>query len=126
MGDESKIKRLIRENGPFVWKTYWGVYFGTLGATFLGIQCGIADPARFLQKMGVKSTSDMLHIFFESHVRWSSFGGWIQSSPWMANLAVAWLVAEACEPVRIAATTILVPILLSRKEKERDSSRSGM
>jgi hypothetical protein len=31
-------------DGTLVWRTYWGVYVGTLGGLFLGIQSGMVNP----------------------------------------------------------------------------------
>ena len=112
----SKTKKLIQKHGPLVWKTYWGVYFGTLGATFVGIQSGVFDPVRILWN-NKSSSKQLLSNFLQSHRRLSPYQSWIQSTPWLTNFVVAWLVAEALEPVRIAATSILVPILSSSDEK---------
>jgi len=121
----SPMKDLIRQHGPLVWKTYWGVYFGTLGAVFLGTQSGLLDPVRFLHRKEASSaisTMNLVTNFFQSHTWLSPYSAWIQSSPWLANFIVAWLVAEACEPLRIGITSVLVPILSKSQLEDKLSS----
>jgi hypothetical protein len=124
----SGMATLVRRNGPLVWKTYWGVYFGSLGAVFLGLQSGLVNPSGIsLSARGGTSatTGDVLFNFLKSRPRLTPYSSWIKSHPMVANLAVAWLVTEACEPIRIGATCVLVPLLSRDDWRQQEQGQRG-
>ena len=52
--------------------------------------------------------------------RLARYAEYVRQHPMAANLFVAWIIAEAMEPIRIAATGVLVPVIANwRKRKQR-------
>jgi hypothetical protein len=116
---------MVEKYGPFVWKTYCGLYFGTLGGAFLGVQWGVLGVQwgvmnPLLQWVAGKSGRpfstpvEFAVNFLHSHRRLARYAVRVQSNPWAANLVLAFLITEATEPLRIACTGALVPILAKR------------
>jgi hypothetical protein len=113
------MKEFIQKHKHLVWEIHWGVYFIALGAAFFGLQSGTFDPALILWN-NKRNSQQLLSNFLQSHHKLSPYKSWIQSTPWLTNFVVAWWLAEALELVRIAATSILVPIL-SFSDEEPDT-----
>jgi hypothetical protein len=114
---------LCKEYGPLVWKTYWGVYFGTLGGLFVGVQSGVLNPLRVLSGTNTQTVSEYAAGFLQRHARVARYAPFVQSHPMAANFLVAFAIAEASEPIRIAATAILVPSIARRRKYENMSEQ---
>jgi Protein of unknown function (DUF1279) len=106
--------------GPLVWKTYWGVYFGTLGGLFIGVQSGVLNPLRVLSSTNsnTQTVSEYAAGFLQRHARVARYAPFVQNHPMVANFLVAFLIAEAFEPIRIATTAVLVPSIARRRNNE--------
>jgi hypothetical protein len=92
---------------------------------FMGIQAGVLDPLlkRMIARRGGGGAADAAGRqisttpvefavnFMQKHRPLVPFAAWVKSSPWAANFVLAWLITETMEPLRIAATGALAPIL---------------
>ena len=118
----SRTKQLVQKYGSLVWKTYWGVYFGALGGLFCGVQTGILDPLVLLGGGGSSAANAAEYAvgFMQGHSWLAPYAPWVEKSPMIANFVLAWLIAEACEPLRIAATCALVPNIAARRTPKED------
>ena len=120
---------LIKEHGPLVWNTYWGIYFGTLGALALGVQSGILNPLKLVRHASSSTTAngtkpmtvaEYAGTVLSKKPRLARYAGYVRQHPTAANVFVAWIIAEAMEPIRIAATGVLVPVIANwRQRKQR-------
>ena len=139
MQKESKLKVLVKQYGSLVWKTYWGIYFGTLGTFFVGIQSGVlaglvvkattssfsaAASATASASSGSATTIPQIaYNFMISHSWLMPYAHYVQESPTIANFCVSFVMAEASEPIRILATCAVVPLLANHISTSRSSSR---
>ena len=48
----------------------------------------------------------------------------VESGPMVANLVLAWLMDEVCEPIRIATTCALVPHIARKPPKKHEKEES--
>jgi Protein of unknown function (DUF1279) len=119
---------LCKEYGPLVWNTYWGVYFGTLGGLFVGVQSGVLNPLRLLNttSTNTQTVSEYAGSFLQRHARVARYAPFVQRHPMAANFLVAWLIAEALEPIRIATTGVLVPSIARRRNHEKTVAQKSV
>ena len=130
---ESKLKVLVKQYGSLVWKTYWGIYFGTLGTFFVGIQSGVlaglvvkaTTSTSAAASAGASTTTSIPQIaynFMISHAWLMPYAHYVQESPTIANFCVSFVMAEASEPIRILATCALVPLVANHIKTSSESS----
>jgi hypothetical protein len=96
---------------------------------FLGMQAGVVDPllkwliarqggdaptAAAAAAAGRQNSTTPVEFavhFMQKRRMLAPYAARVKSSPWAANFVLAWLITETMEPLRIAATGALVPIL---------------
>lgn len=106
---------MVQRYGPVFVGTYAGVYFGTLGLLFAGVEGGALDPVALFQWLGQEngggadSTVQLVVDFMEGHSLTRPYAHVIERNPSAANLAVAWIAVKFTEPVRLALSFALTP-----------------
>jgi hypothetical protein len=63
----------------------------------------------------MESVSAYAANFMRKHARLAPYASRLERNPDVANLMVAWLIAEASEPLRIAATGALVTLIARQR-----------
>lgn len=90
----------------------------------VGIQSGYWNPLQFVARNNASSSPATMTIadyagnILAQKPRLACYADYVRHHPTAANLLVAWIVAEAMEPVRMAATGLLVPVLARRRNTD--------
>lgn len=98
--NNAKVKALFKQYGVFAVSTYLGVYVVTLFSLFGIVSAGAVqgpDINAFLAKQGERFGIERLKT--------------LHLSPAVSNFLTAWLLTKTTEPVRLATTIVLVPVL---------------
>lgn len=105
-GKMGKLRLMVKRYGATAVVTYLGVYVGTLGLLFAGVEWGV-NPLDYGLDSGwlVEKATGMLEGY-----SWSEpFVEAIQKNPHAGNFAVAWILTKFTEPVRMLVTIAIVP-----------------
>jgi len=105
---------MLKQYGPVFIGTYVGVYFGTLGLLFAGVEAGLMDPVQLFGWLGdgaaeSKTTVDLVVQFMQEHAFTRRYAPFVEKNPEVANLAVAWVAVKFTEPVRLAVALGITP-----------------
>ena len=122
------VRDMIQKYGFTFLGTYFGLYFGTLGALFAGIDSGLLDPAAVMDSVswipgihigvgdggdgeGTKKTVDIIVELMQKYDFTRQYADAVANNPHMANLGIAWIATKFTEPIRLGVSLAVVPRL---------------
>ena len=119
------VRDMIQKYGFTFLGTYFGLYFGTLGALFAGIDSGLLDPATVMDSVswipgihigvgdgdgeGAKTTVDIIVELMQKYDFTRQYADDVANNPHTANLGIAWIATKFTEPIRLGASLAVVP-----------------
>ena len=119
------VRDMIQKYGFTFLGTYFGLYFGTLGALFAGIDSGLLDPATVMDSVswipgihigvgdgdgeGAKTTVDIIVELMQRYDFTRQYADDVANNPHTANLGIAWIATKFTEPIRLGASLAVVP-----------------
>ena len=120
------VRDMIQKYGFTFLGTYFGLYFGTLGALFAGIDSGLLDPAAVMDSVswipgihigvgdggdgeGTKKTVDIIVELMQKYDFTRQYADAVANNPHMANLGIAWIATKFTEPIRLGLSLAVVP-----------------
>ena len=120
------VRDMIQKYGFTFLGTYFGLYFGTLGALFAGIDSGLLDPAAVMDSVswipgihigvgdggdgeGTKKTVDIIVELMQKYDFTRQYADAVAKNPHMANLGIAWIATKFTEPIRLGVSLAVVP-----------------
>ena len=89
--------------------TYAGVWVTTFGGWFGALQAELVTPKDALQR--VRELADWAGFGLGASLTDAADSALSGVGPTMGNLAVAWVLAKACKPLRLLATVAITPRL---------------
>ena len=122
------VRDMIQKYGFTFLGTYFGLYFGTLGALFAGIDSGLLDPAAVMDSVswipgihigvgdggdgeGTKKTVDIIVELMQKYDFTRQYADAVAKNPHAANLGIAWIATKFTEPIRLGVSLAVVPRL---------------
>eukprot|EP00563_Minutocellus_polymorphus_P003516 CAMPEP_0181046790 /NCGR_PEP_ID=MMETSP1070-20121207/14532_1 /TAXON_ID=265543 /ORGANISM="Minutocellus polymorphus, Strain NH13" /LENGTH=257 /DNA_ID=CAMNT_0023125415 /DNA_START=162 /DNA_END=935 /DNA_ORIENTATION=- len=119
------VRDMIQKYGFTFLGTYFGLYFGTLGALFAGIDSGFLDPATVMDSVswipgihigggdgdgeGTKTTADLVVQLMQKYEFTKQYADAVANNPHTANLGIAWIATKFTEPIRLGVSLAVVP-----------------
>ena len=120
------VRDMIQKYGFTFLGTYFGLYFGTLGALFAGIDSGLLDPAAVMDSVswipgihigvgdggdgeGTKKTVDIIVELMQKYDFTRQYADAVAKNPHAANLGIAWIATKFTEPIRLGLSLAVVP-----------------
>lgn len=103
---------LVRRYGYVGTGTYLGVWVSTFGGWFGALQAELVAPKDALQR--VRELADSAGFGLGASVLEAADTALSGVGPTTGNLAVAWVLAKACKPLRVLATVAITPRVARR------------